>query len=791
MVKSLRYLVFIISPLLSYQDSVAQTSPYSIEAVKDIFERQVTNVHQEKIFVHTDRVSYITGETIWLSAYCTDATFHVPIDLSKVLNIELLDPSGQAIKQTRIKLIDGLGKGQIFVSPDIQSGSYLLRAYTNWMKNFDPEFVFYKKIEIVNPSSVRDIDETPISNNQPDIDFFPEGGNLVSGLTSKVAVKASDRSGIGLAVTGVVYDHEDNEVAEFTTSNSGYAYFFLTPDPTKSYFARVELDGLIEKYHLPKVRQTGLVLSANTSETGSLTISIDYTKDFQEDLYLIVHTRGIIKKILSIDLKQETHIIKANELSEGISHITILSSDFTPLSERLVFKYPDISEPINLSIDQKAYNRREKVDLALELNENWHKDDSAFLSVSVSHSAVSSGHTGNIVSNLLLTSDLKGSIPTPWIYFDPNNRLRAEQLDLVMLTNGWRRFEWDTVKLMDNTQLKYPAEINAPILSGRVNKNKNGKLPISLQMNFLSRASVMNSHDLNAEGLFHFEVPFRINNEKVYFFVHRDTLPADQVSIISPFDIGYIDIGNFNNRFAPESRTYLETLNANIQISQVYRNTTHINGISAVIQQTNTPFYGTPDYLYNLDDYTRFETVADLFLEIIRTVAIRDNNKMSGFYVVNDGLLPGGALTLIDGVPIFDPDYVLNFDPLKIEKIAVINDEYSMGSIDYHGVIEFTTYQGDFDQQELPEYLVEKVYHGLQRARVFYAPNYSSDQGRLERIPDYRNTLYWNPLVKINGLSNVDLQFFTSDDIGLYQIEVNGITSKGQPIFLQSSFKVR
>jgi len=785
-VKFIGLIVFITSALLSYQDSLAQPSSYSIEEVKDRFEHQVTNVHQEKIFIHTDRISYVTGETIWLSTYCADAAIHVPVDLSKVLNIELLDPSGQAIKQIRIKLIEGFGNGQIFVSPDIQSGSYLLRAYTNWMKNFDPEFVFYKQIDIVNPSSVRDIEEMTISNNQPDIKFFPEGGNLISGLKSKVAVKASDRYGIGLAITGVVYDNEDNEVAEFTTSKLGYAYFFLTPDSTKSYFARVKLDSLIEKYPVPKVIQTGLALSVNSSETGNLIISINNTKGFQEKPYLVVHTRGIIKKLLIIDLKQKNDInIKANELPEGISHITLLNNDFTPLSERLVFRYPDIHGSINLNINNTEYNKRERINLSLELNEKWNKDDSAHLSVSVSHSAGSSHYTDNIVSNLLLTSDLKGPISNPWIFFDPNNKSRAEQLDLVMLTNGWRRFEWNEVKSDRSIQVKYPAEINAPILSGRINKNEQEKLPKSLQINFLGKASVMNSLNLNPEGLFHFEVPFRINNEKVHFFINGDTLLSNQVSVFSPFDLEYVEIRKFKEKFAPESREYLETLTTNIQISQVYRDYTLINGMQAEVEETNTPFYGMPDYLYKLDNYTRFETIEDLFIEYIRSAIIRDNNKISGFYVVNDGLLPDKALTLIDGVPIFDFDYVINFDPLKIEKIGVVNNTYRMGDNEYYGIIDFITYQGDFDEQELPEYIIEKVYHGLQSTRVFYAPDYSS-----KRIPDYRNTLYWNPHVKISGPENIELEIYTSDDTGLYQIEVNGITNKGQPVFLLGSFKV-
>ena len=266
----------------------------------------------------------------------------------------------------------------------------------------------------------------------------------------------------------------------------------------------------------------------------------------------------------------------------------------------------------------------------------------------------------------------------------------------------------------------------------------------------------------------------------------------DQVSIFSPFDLEPSASPRLNDKFAPENREYLETLNTNIQLSQLYRDYNHINGLPVAAIQANTAFYGTPDHLYILDNYTRFETIQDLFIEFIRSAVIRDNNRSSGFHVIHENrVMPGEALTLIDGVPIFDLDYVMNFDPLKIEKISVVTDVYRMGDIEYPGIIEFTTYQGDFDGQELPENIVEKVYHGIQAPRTFYTPDYSQNQILLERIPDFRNTLYWNPHVEIKGLENKELEFYTSDDVGLYQIEINGITNKGQPIFLRDSFEVK
>jgi hypothetical protein len=720
-----------------------------------------------------------------------DAANHIPVDISKVLNVELLNASGQSMKQVRIRLSKGLGNGQIFVSPDLPSGQYRVQAYTNWMKNFDPELVFQQSLKIINPSSVKESKDL-YSRRQASLQFFPEGGQLVAGLSSKVAVKAVDGFGNGLSVAGLVYDNEDNEIVEFATSDFGYAHFSPTPDPGKSYAARIDLDSTIQKYPLPDVMERGMVLTVNTLESGDLNIAIDHTEHVQSNPYLVVHTRGIINKILPVDLGNSKNInIYASELSPGISHITLLDNDYTAMCERLVFKYPEDSDKVDLTMDNSQYGSREEVAFSLDLSQTLTKDELAHLSVSVSRWTNSEQENGNIVDHLLLSSDLKGPIPNPPGLLDPKNKSNARLLDLIMLTNGWRRFDWDGLKQDQNIPIAYPAEINAPILSGKIIQDEQEKLPKALQVNFLGKAAVMNSTALNEDGSFHIEVPFRVSTEKVLFFINDDTLFSDQLSVFSPFDLQAPPAINFNS-FDPVTREYLETLNNNIQISQVYRDHNHINGLTVEIQESNSTFYGMPDHLYLLDDFTRFETVEDLFIEYIRTAVIRDNRRTSGFFVIDEeGMMPAKALTLIDGVPIFDFDYMMNFDPLLVESIGVVTDQYRMGNIEYSGIIEFTTYQGDFNGEDFPGYIVEKVYHGLQQPRIFSSPDYVQQHDLLARIPDYRNTLYWNPHVEIKGHEQTELQFFTADDSGLYQVQINGITNEGQPVYLQTSFVVK
>ncbi len=753
------------------------------------FERQVSGLHQEKVYIHTDRPIYITGETIWMSAYVVDAMLHIPNSLSRVLNIELLDNSGQPVKQVRIKMTDGVGNGQIFVSPDIPSGYFTLRAYTNWMKNFDVDYVFQKSIGVVNPSASASIDELSKIKDTTFVQFFPEGGSLVFGLKSKVAVKVSDGDGSGVVFAGLVYDDEENEVAKFTTSDSGFGSFDFLPKKGKTYNAWVAVDTVIQKYNLPKVEESGVVIKV-TNQGNNFDLNFQSKNTAQSTFLVVIHTRGKIirMKSLNLDVEQKMELL-AKDITPGITHITILNDQFEPMAERLIFKYPK-QNSISLNLPKQEYGKRDKVRLTLN-SSDLEGSEAGQLSVSVFHNSEHIPANENIISNLLLTSDIKGKIEDLDVYFDSNNTHRAEQIDLLILTHGWRRFDWKNIIQDGDIQIKYPAELRGPILSGSLSKNGEKQLPKSILVDFIGTASVMNSSGIDSDGSFHFEVPFNVSNDKVHFFSLYDSLVTEQVDVYSPFDLKARNNTAYPISFSPKSKDILEELNVNIQLSQVYRDFSRINGDLPIIDNPETNFFGKPDYLYLLDDYTRFETVQDLFLEYIRSALIRQNNRQNGFYVVKEKkMFPVNAFTTIDGIPILDTDVMLNFDPLKIKKIEVMDDYYFIGSTRLNGIVNFSTYNGDFDQQDLPDYMIEKVYHSLQSSREFYSPDYSSDNANLKRIPDYRNTLYWNHSITLKDGEIKELEFFTSDDTGNYQIEINGITNTGRPFYLTENIYV-
>lgn len=773
-------------------DLYGQSSFDQTKELKFLFEKNITNSHQEKIFIHTDRSLYVIGETIWMSAYCVDAALHIPTELSKVLNVELINSKGESVKTERIQLNKSLGKGQMFISPEISSGVYTLRGFTNWMKNFDAELVFKKHITIINPSSPPTPDEEANSSNDIDISFFPEGGNLVYDLKSKVVVKTTDNQGNGVSISGIIFDQNDIEVTKFNTSIEGNTFFLFTPKPNDTYTAVVVLNEQIKKYELPQPKSAGAVLSVVNLTQGEFVIGVNSKNIDSEKLIFVLHTRGIINKIHPLEANKPTSIhISEDDITEGVSHLTILDSKFNPLSERLIFNYPKNLTDINLDLAKDSFTNREKIDITIQSKDLLTESDKAFLSISVFQSNDFNKYEDNIISSLLLTSDIKGRIANPWSLFDVSNNQRKQQMDMVMLINGWRRFEWDQLLSEDAPKYKYPSEMDAPLLSGKFNPETRESMPRSVYIGLPGKASLLNSADFDNEGNFHFDIPFRIRNNEVLFFINSPELHAEELEIYNPFDLYFNNRNLSQTNFQLNSKKYLEGLNVNIQLSQVYRDYNNINGLLEETPEIKHHFYGEPHYTYILDNYTRFETIKDLFIEYIRSAVIRKRDNENGFYVVGENhVFPRKAMTLIDGIPIMDADFILNFDPLRIEKIGVVNNVYYMGSVGFQGIINFTTYDGDFDLAELPEYLVKKTYQGIQQRREFYSPNYSSQKEPLERIPDFRNTLYWNPQVSLQANQKQKIEFYTSDTNANYDVVVTGITSAGKPIYKKVNFSV-
>jgi hypothetical protein len=232
---------------------VAALCAFQRPADDDFFKRVVKSLVTfygtslpEKAYLHLDRPFYASGETVWLKAYVVEADSHRPDTLSKVLYVDLFSAQRRLMARRTLRLQGGLATADIALPDTLPAGTYQLRAYTSWMRNAGQEFFFTRPLSVVGTTGTK----PSSSSSKTDVQFFPEGGNLIDGLESHVGFRAVNARGRGVDVRGTVLDAQNRTVANFSSQHVGLGSFTLTPEPGQRYHAVVTLPGG-EKTKLP------------------------------------------------------------------------------------------------------------------------------------------------------------------------------------------------------------------------------------------------------------------------------------------------------------------------------------------------------------------------------------------------------------------------------------------------------------------------------------------------------------------------------------------------------------
>src|ERR1700744_2140105 len=267
--------------------------PVASSLSKDLV--QYRSLHlQEKLFVHTDKEFYLAGEICWFKLYVADAGSHHPLDLSKVAYLEWLDKDNKPVLQAKVGLSMGHGDGSLYLPLTLRSGNYKLRVYTNWMKNYGADWFFEKVITVANS---RKSAEAPIAAAPLKyiVSFFPEGGNLVENITSKIGFRVTDQYGRGIECAGVVTEDDQDTVARFQPLRFGIGTFMLTPRQGHRYRSTVRLaDGSAISDLLPSAYKEGTVMTVSEEGNHFIRVNVQSTTS-NPDIYLIVHTRQSVR----------------------------------------------------------------------------------------------------------------------------------------------------------------------------------------------------------------------------------------------------------------------------------------------------------------------------------------------------------------------------------------------------------------------------------------------------------------------------------------------------------------
>ncbi|WP_018619480.1 hypothetical protein [Spirosoma luteum] len=783
--------------LLVCSPSLFGQTPNPSVAITKAFDTYRRQTLAEKLFVHTDQAGYLTGETLWFSIYYVDGTYHKPLDISRVAYLELLDKEGRSVVQTKVALTTGGGNGSLFLPASLRSGLYRMRAYTNWMKNFSADYFFEKNLTIVNPFTPID-PPLPKAITDYDIQFFPEGGNLVQGLASKVAFKVADSTGHGIPVRGWLMSGQSDTLVRFASHKFGMGTFRFTPTANTTYRVLMQDEsGRSFMRSLPSIQPQGYVMRLEEAPGDKLTITVSTTVDGASAVYLFAHTRNAIKAAEMHSIQgqsgqgETTFTLDKNVLGEGISHFTVFDASQQPVCERLYFKRPT-PVAISLKTSQPTYASRTKVMLDMSVQAPANNSHQTKLSVAVYRlDSLATTHSENILSYLWLMADLSGSIESPAYYLQEESDAVKQATDNLMLTHGWRRFRWSD--MLQNTPAPVNAftpEINGPIIQGTVTDPVSGK-PLSNRLTYLStpgkpiRLYVSRSDSL---GRIRFEMQdFYGTKNIIVQTTPKDSL--DKLTITNPF-IESTSLLSLPPLMLPESRAdQLLSRSVAMQVQSTFWGDRAGQYRGPVVD--STAFYGKPSESYLLDTYTRFPRMEEVLREYVLGVMPRKRQGRFHLDVLNApyrAIFEQSPLVMIDGVPVFDMEKVIDFSPLKIKQLDVVTNAYLISPALFYGVISFMTYKGDLAGFPLDTRLLKLDYDGLQRQREFYAPRYDRPASRL---PDGRTLLYWNPALKTSAQGKTQLDFYTSDQTGTYVVEVNGLTNEGHAGYQQTLFNVK
>ena len=786
----------------------------------------------EKVYLHTDLPYYASGETIWFNAYIVNLATHVPSNLSGVLYVDLISPEGNILISKRMDVQDAYAEGNIDIPADYRTGKYRLRAYTNWMRNYDPAYFFDRELDLYNTDEVLKSNPPPVEESDNfDVKFLPEGGDLISGIAGQVAFKAIDENGIGIEVTGKIVNEKGGQVAEIITRHDGMGSFFFMPQPGIKFSAEVKYHGHKKVFALPEALTSGFSLTVNNLKDKSIQVMIKSSPDLNDsEFYLIGQTRGVIyhreKGVIS---KGNAMIdIPKAKIPDGIFQITLFDSLYNPRCERLVFINNDPGIFVDMKANPEILGARDKINLQFELSDQF---DRSIRNTRFSVAVTDASHLEkqateeNIMTNLLLTSDLQGKIDHPGFYFLEDDRDTRIALDLVMLTHGWRRFSWKEIfdEELAETPFSHEMGINLSgkaIIKGTNNPLKNAYFNLmSIRQNFPGYWSTTTDQ----EGTFNLKdltIPDTLQVVIISVDAKGKSMNIElEMDSIMPAQATRSEFQQYPPAEDESIMNYLNRYNERNKIEDAYHYSDRlvmkeieVRGKREYYERT---IYGEPDAVIKIDDQLR--TFTDIF-QIIQgripgvTVTGQGVNATIRIRGVSSFIGNTDPLIVVDGLPISNlgsstqsrspsdstsvsagaggADFntansiLLSISPVDVDRIEVLKgaSASAYGSRGGNGVILIYTRRGGEAPEPRPnEGYKDILLPGFSYNREFYVPAY--DVPNEENImPDKRTTIFWDPAIRTNNLGQAHIEFFNSDDARKLQVEIQGVTDYGDII---------
>ncbi len=757
----------------------------------------------EKIYVHTDKPIYAVGDTIWLKAYVVDAVLHQPDSASGVIYMDLIDAEKKVAVHKIFKTMSGAASGRVVIPESIGSGKYQLRAYTNWMRNFPEELYFQKALEIL---SIGDNAEDEPENKKTEFDrayFFPEGGNLVQGLQSRVAFKAVDRNGKGIDVVGTIVSGNGETVAAVKSQHLGMGYFTFKPSSNTEYFF-VSAAAPSNRIKLPAALSQGYSMMVDNLNKTSIKIYVSHNLPSPDRCILIAHQRSQILYAAQTgsDKNAVGFVIPKDALKDdGVIHLTLFDSKGQPQCERLIYRNTKTAPTPKVSISEFNHQKREKITLEFFITDYDGEPIVGDFSLAVTDAQQVNKDplSENIRSFFLLSSDVreeitsnvKGEIEQPSYYFDENETNAEVHLDLLLMTQGWRRFKWTDV-LKGNNKPPVNRIERGITVSGQVMQpnGKPSKKPVDLTL--LLPGEVITK---KADNDGRFEVVDLDFSDSTHIVVQGSKANGGK-SVIVKFDPANIPVATYfsteHNRINDDLYLKKREEQAKIEKALQLQKIQMLKAVEVVAtrieKDPRRSLYSSNVRTIKVDD--KLCATATSFTQLVqsRVPSLEIRGTLPDIKITLRGRPVG---YLVDGLPYTDVNYVATISPCDIEAIdisTVPSPLVPAGATG--GLISILTRRGNpnYDwTQEVAKGVSVGVVSGFDYARDFFSPDYQNTSDKLE-IPDLRSTIFWSPQIRTDKEGRASVTFYTNDLMGEINVNLEGLSNTGKPIALNKRY---
>ncbi len=649
-----------------------------------------------------------------------------------------------------------------------------------------------------------------ISKNVPvvidtfDLQFFPESGKLLSNIKSNIAFKAIDEFGKPIDVQGDIVNKNGKVITSFYSFHNGMGSFTLTPVSTEKYYAKVKIPFVSStKLALPKTHKKGVNFSVQSDSLNTqLTIHNTANKKLHLEVsnaYKTLHKRVITKNKEHIDTKK---------FPIGITSFKITDTNGIPLAERLVFINAHKQLKIDIQLDKKVYETREKVKVTVVTKDKHNNPIPANLSVSIADNKLVSfanDKQDHILSYLLLSSELKGKIYKPEFYFNSEEKKSYQALDYVLLTHGWRNYVTSPIS---NKNAKYLPESLA-IQKGQIVDKKGQPTEANLLL-FDEYGTKVAVFKTDKKGHFSFKytkgmqlVLLAYTDDEKKLTIINDSIKNGFINLknkTTTSSKNEINVKNPLSQFKKSENKIISKKGATKNISlasdaDVLEEVVIVSAYGSINKRSSAGASVTRIRSKEIDRNTPVDQLLQGKVAGVRvtqqnnttsnTIAIRGSSSITGN---NEPLL------VVDGVPYTSSASLKNLNPNEIQSITILKNAAATaiyGTAASYGVIVVSTKNKLFNDRWNQKKITNKKFHNyaikrfvnnhpveFYTSREFYIPKYEGTKIAKERT-DFRQTIYWNPVVQTDENGKGEFEFYNSDAITSFIITTEGIGYNG------------